>query len=84
MLVIRRRPGEALMIGDDVEIEILETGGAHVKLGIRAPKSVPVARKEIYVVGRQNQAASRPIPPDAVEDFLGQLKNPSLKPISAL
>ncbi|MGH9592071.1 MAG: carbon storage regulator [Bryobacteraceae bacterium] len=89
MLVIRRRAGEALVIGDDIEIEILETGSAHVKLGIRAPKSVPVARREIYVAGRQNQAASRPISPAAVEELLdhfkkAQLKNPSLKPISAL
>ena len=47
MLVIRRRPGEALVIGEDVEIEILESSASQVKLGIRAPKSVAVLRKEI-------------------------------------
>ena len=76
MLVIRRRAGEALVIGDNIEVEILETAGSHVKLGIRAPKSVTVARKEIHVVGRQNQAASRTISPLALEQFLGEFKNP--------
>jgi len=84
MLVIRRRAGESLVIGDDIEIEILETAGSSVKLGIRAPKSIPVARKEIHVVGRQNQAAAGTISPLAVENLLDQLKSPSLRPISAL
>jgi carbon storage regulator len=82
MLVIRRRPGEALIIGENVEIEILEATSSHVKLGIRAPKSVPVARKEIYLVGQQNKAASRRVPPTVMEEILGKLKKPSLEPIS--
>ena len=73
MLVIRRRPGEVLVIGDDIEIEVLEAAGSHVKLGIRAPQSVPVARKEIHVAGQQNRAASRRLPGDAVDRLLGQL-----------
>ena len=84
MLVIRRRPGEALMIGDESEIEILEISGSHVKLGIRAPKSIPVARKEIYVVGRQNQAAATRISNAVLEALLEKLKNPSLEPIRPL
>ncbi|HLX43381.1 MAG TPA: carbon storage regulator CsrA [Bryobacteraceae bacterium] len=58
MLVIRRRCGESLMIGDDVEIEVLECGGTHVKLGIRAPKQITVLRKEIHLTGRQNRLAT--------------------------
>jgi carbon storage regulator len=58
MLVIRRRCGESLMIGDDVEIEILECGATHVKLGIRAPKQITVLRKEIHLTGRQNRLAT--------------------------
>jgi carbon storage regulator len=62
MLVIRRRVGETLLIGPDVEIEVLESGSSQVKLGIRAPRSVGVVRKEIRVVGDQNHAAARAIP----------------------
>ncbi len=59
MLVIRRRPGESLLIGDDVEIEILDSSPSQVKLGIRAPKSVVVIRKEIQLTREQNLEASR-------------------------
>jgi carbon storage regulator len=58
MLVIRRRAGEALILGEDIEIEVLEVCGSQVKLGIRAPQSVPVVRQEIQLAGRQNRAAS--------------------------
>jgi carbon storage regulator len=58
MLVIRRRPGESILLGADVEIEILDSSASHVKLGIRAPRSVVVLRKEILLVGEQNRAAA--------------------------
>lgn len=58
MLIIRRRRGESITVGDDVEIEILETSPTQVKLGIRAPKSVSVLRKEIIVTREQNRVAS--------------------------
>jgi carbon storage regulator len=61
MLVIRRRAGESFFINDDVEIEILEVGATQVKLGIVAPKEVSILRKEVYITGKQNQAASRHI-----------------------
>jgi carbon storage regulator len=74
MLVIRRRPGEAFFIGDDIEVEILESGPSQVKLGIRAPKSIPVVRKEIRTVGEQNHAAALPITTPALEVALAQIK----------
>jgi len=67
MLVIRRKVGQTLVIGEDVEVEILEAAGSNVKLGIRAPRSVSVARKEIRVVGDQNRASARSI--DALEEI---------------
>lgn len=79
MLVIRRRPGETLMIGDEVEIEVLETSGSQVKLGIRAPKNIPVARKEIYLTSRQNHAASQSYSGAAVERLLRQLPAPRVQ-----
>ena len=47
MLVLRRRAGEALLIGDNIEIEFLEISAQAVKVGIRAPKDVSVLRKEL-------------------------------------
>ena len=58
MLVIRRRAGESFRIGDDIEVEILETSGAQVKIGIRAPREVPVLRTEVYLTSLQNQTAA--------------------------
>ena len=48
MLALSRKQGEAIMIGSDIELTILEVKGDQVKIGISAPKSVPVYRKEIY------------------------------------
>jgi len=48
MLIITRRPGEKVMIGDDVVIEVLEVSGQSVRVGIAAPKAIPVYREEIY------------------------------------
>jgi carbon storage regulator len=64
MLVIRRRPGQSVLIGDDIEIEIIESGPSRVKLGIRAPQSVPVMRGEVRQTRAENLAASRTL--DAV------------------
>lgn len=48
MLVITRRINEAFLIGDDVKITVLGTEGRQVRIGIEAPKDVPVHRKEVY------------------------------------
>ena len=49
MLALSRKTGESIVINNDVEITILEIKGEQVKIGIKAPKSVPVYRKEIFV-----------------------------------
>ncbi|WP_020413043.1 carbon storage regulator CsrA [Microbulbifer variabilis] len=49
MLILKRRTGENLRIGTNVSITVLEVKGNQVKIGIRAPKSLPVHREEIYV-----------------------------------
>lgn len=58
MLVIRRRPGESIRIGPDVEIEIIECGPKIAKLGVRAPKEIPVWRTETTAAREQNIAAA--------------------------
>ena len=60
MLVLIRRAGEKLCLGTDIEISILEVRGDSVKIGIQAPRSVQVWRKEIYdEIVRQNVEAAR-------------------------
>lgn len=49
MLALSRKQGEAIVVGNDIEITVLEIKGEQVKIGITAPKSVPVYRKELYV-----------------------------------
>ena len=48
MLALTRRKGESVVIGDDVEVVVLSVMGEQVRLGIIAPKRIPVHRKEIY------------------------------------
>ena len=58
MLALSRKTGESIVIGNDIEITVLEIRGDQVKLGINAPKSVPIYRKEIYVqIQEENNAA---------------------------
>jgi carbon storage regulator len=59
MLVLRRRAGECLLIGDDVEIEILSITAQGAKIGIRAPKKTVILRKELKITQQQNEAAAQ-------------------------
>jgi carbon storage regulator len=60
MLVLSRRKDETIMIGDDVEITIVDIKGDTVRVGITAPRSVTVHRKEIYeAIKRENIAAAQ-------------------------
>lgn len=59
MLALSRKKGEALMINNDIEITVLEVKGEQVKIGISAPKEVPVYRKEVYIqIQEANKEAS--------------------------
>lgn len=48
MLILTRKTGESLLVGDDVEITVLSVRGSQVKLGVNAPKDITVHRQEIY------------------------------------
>jgi carbon storage regulator len=58
MLVLRRRAGESIFLGDEIEIEVLEVNSQGVKIGIRAPRETVILRKELKVAADQNRAAA--------------------------
>ncbi|MCQ6264399.1 carbon storage regulator CsrA [Fictibacillus sp. WQ 8-8] len=59
MLVLTRKTKEAIQVGDDIEITVLEIEGDQVKLGINAPKQVEIHRKEIYLsIKHENSEAA--------------------------
>jgi carbon storage regulator len=63
VLIITRRPGEKIMLGEDISIQVMEIVGNQVRIGIQAPKSVPVYREEIWeAVRAENRAALEAAP----------------------
>lgn len=60
MLVLSRKTNESIMVGDNVEIKIVEVKGEYVKLGITAPREIAVHRKEIYeAIKREMEQAAK-------------------------
>ncbi len=66
MLVLSRQRDESIIIGDNVVVTIVDVRGDKVKLGIEAPKEIPVHRQEVYeAIRRENQQAAKLDPKDA-------------------
>ena len=71
MLALSRKKDEAIVINNNVEITIIEIKGYQVKLGISAPKSVPIYRKEVYLqIQEANQAAANEGAMEALKNLL--------------
>ena len=86
MLVLSRQRDETIMIGDDIEITIVDIRGDKVRIGINAPKSIPVHRKEVYdAIKRENRAAAGLAPEDLPpkRSSTGPPKAPSTGPPKA-
>lgn len=70
MLALSRKANESIIIGNDIEVTILEIKGEQVKIGINAPKSVPVYREEVY---EQIKEANKEAVSDAVQENIKNL-----------
>ncbi len=79
MLVLTRKSNQSIMIADDVEISVLSIVGDKVRIGIEAPKNIPIFRKEVYLQILQEQAeaqaADESATPEAVDAALDELTN---------
>lgn len=65
MLVLSRQCDESIMIGDDIEVTVVDIRGDKVRLGITAPREISVHRKEVYdAIRRENRAAAQVKPED--------------------
>lgn len=73
MLALSRKVGESLIIGNDIELTILEIKGEQVKLGISAPKTIPVYRKEIYLqIQESNKEAADSEAAETLKNLFGK------------
>ena len=76
MLVLTRKSNQSIMIGDDIEVSVLSIMGEKVRIGIQAPRDVPVFRREVYLEIQQERegvAAGARDPRPEVERELGRL-----------
>jgi carbon storage regulator len=72
MLALSRKRNEAIMINNNIEVVILEIRGEQVKLGIAAPKEIPVYRKEVYLdIQKANREATNTEGMEALKNLLG-------------
>lgn len=77
MLVLTRKSNQSIMIGDEIEISVLAVMGEKVRIGISAPRSVPVFRKEVYLDIKSGQEGAADDERKAVAEALDKLKSAS-------
>ncbi|HPS92984.1 MAG TPA: carbon storage regulator CsrA [Deltaproteobacteria bacterium] len=66
MLILTRKVGESVAIGDDIQVSVIEIKGSQVKLGIRAPRDVTVHREEIYLKIQDENRRAAQVSTDAI------------------
>jgi carbon storage regulator len=74
MLVLTRKSNQSIMIGDEIEVSVLAIMGEKVRIGIEAPRSIPVFRKEVYLEIRRDDASEESV--KEVDAALEKLKSP--------
>ena len=71
MLALTRKKGESLVVNNNIEITVLEIRGDQIKIGISAPKNVPVSRKEVYFqIQKENEASLKADGLEALKNLL--------------
>ena len=71
MLVLTRKENESIMIGNDIEVKVLDLKDNQVKLGIVAPRSVTVHRREVYLaIQAENAQAAAAVPLDGISSLI--------------
>lgn len=71
MLALTRKKGESLVVNNNIEITVLEIRGEQIKIGISAPKNVPVYRKEVYLqIQKENEASLKADGLEALKNLL--------------
>ena len=73
MLVLTRKSNQSFMIGDDIEVTVLSIIGDKVRIGIQAPREIPVFRKEVYLEIQQQNVAARASARAEVDEALKRL-----------
>jgi carbon storage regulator len=74
MLMMSRRQGETILIGEDIEVVISHIGRHRVKVGIRAPREMAVVAREVKMVGEENRAAAARSQGDVLPQLLARLR----------
>ena len=74
MLVLTRKSNQSIMIGDEIEVSVLAIMGEKVRIGIQAPRTIPVFRKEVYLEIQQERGED-PTTRQAVDAALDELKS---------
>lgn len=76
MLVLTRKTNQSIMIGDDIEVSVLSVVGEKVRLGIQAPRDVPVFRKEVFIEIQAQNVEAAGSSKAALDDALGAIGEP--------
>src|SRR5437764_676020 len=77
MLVLTRKSNQSIMIGDDIEVSVLAIMGEKVRIGIQAPRDIPVFRKEVYLEIQQERLDAGKEAREEVDEALRELGNSS-------
>ena len=80
MLILARKIGESIMIGDQVEVSVVDIKGDQAKLGIKAPSQVKVYRREVYAAIQEENRAAASAAPDSIprlESLIGKSSPPA-------
>jgi len=70
MLVLTRKSNQSIMIGDDIEVSVLAIMGEKVRIGIQAPRDIPVFRKEVYLEIQDERVSARAETPAEVDEAI--------------